>query len=418
MPIATVLIGVRDEVGTHPLVKEILAVGTGGASPLGASVQATTIIPVGDLWQIKGSLSHTPTIITDTFPPSPILAWKVPSGKALLFGGGIAHGLAAATDYVRVCRRYFMFGYQATAAPAAPAVPTTALVAMTAGIAGAGAYTWKVAPLDTFRRESAATAASTPALTLTATNRGASVTPPALPTGAIGYNIYRTLAGGATYYFVGSTIGATAYTDAQPDSAIDPAQNGGVDRQPNATWVTGDVVGETADGPVELIIEVGAVALTGAPTALVYTGGYGEQQQFFAVTFPTTVGQRIRAKLYGETANFVAVPVVAGGANLWRGLHSSDARTRFPHDLGATKVAGVNAVPSAGSYIVWGQQVIGSQERIEAAAAIKANRIIPTDPDGVLIPALGEIVVEIGALAAGVASVRDVSLQGLLIPTT
>lgn len=413
MPTTGTLLGVRDEVPNNQS-KELLVL----SGPLGGMVQAGMVIPFGDPWQMKASLSHTPTIITDTFPPSPILAWKVPTGEALLFTGGILHGLTAATDYVRVCRRYFMFGYQATAAPAAPAAPTTALVAMTAGIGSASAYTWKVAPLDTFRRESAVTAASSPALTLTATNRGASVTPPALPAGAIGYNIYRTLAGGSTYYFVGSTIGATAYTDAQPDSAINPATNGGVDRQPTATWATGDVTGETADGPVEVILEVGAVALTGAPTALVYTGMYGEQQQFFAVTFPTTVGQRIRAKLYGETANFVAVPVVAGGANTWRGLHTSDARTRFPFDNGATKVAGVNAVPSAGSYIVWGQQVIGATERIEATAAIKANVIVPISPHGVLIPALGEIVCEIGALAAGVASVRDVTIYGVLIPTT
>jgi hypothetical protein len=377
--------------------------------PLAALIQACAIIPVGDQWQVKGSLSFTPTLITDTFPPTPVLAWKVPGGKALLFTGGLIHTLVAATDYVRVCRRYFLFGYQATAAPSAPAAPTVALQALTDGIGTSGAFTYKVAPVDTFRREGPASVASA-SVTLTSTNRGVTVTPPAAGTGVIGFNIYRTLAGGATHYFVGSTFGATAYIDAQPDASLDQAL------VPLNNWATGAVAGEAMDGPGELIIEVGAVALTGAPTHLVYTGAYGQQKQAFAVTFPTTVGQRIRAKTFGETSNFIAVPTAVN--NAWRGPHTADVRTREEEDLGATAVSGVNAVPSAGAFIVWGQQVIGASERAEATAAIKSKIIVPTNPGGVLLPPLSDIVCEIGALAAGVAAVRDVSLHGLLIPTT
>jgi hypothetical protein len=239
--------------------------------PLAALIQGVSVIPIGDPWQIKGSLSFTPTLITDTLPPSPILAWKVPSGRALLWTGGVYHNLAAATEYLRVCRRFFLYGWQATAAPAAPAAPTVALMALTSGIGTAGTYTYKVAPFDTFHRESAATVASG-SVTLAGTNQGVTVTPPALPTGAVGYNIYRTLAGGAIYYYVGSTLGAAAYNDAQPDAAINPATNGSLDRQPSATWATGAIAGEVMDGPGEAIVEVGAIALTGPPTSLVYTG--------------------------------------------------------------------------------------------------------------------------------------------------
>jgi hypothetical protein len=170
------------------------------------------------------------------------------------------------------------------------------------------------------------------------------------------------------------------------------------------------------DGPGEIILEVGAVALTSAPTHLVYTGAYGQQKQAVAVTFPTAIGARLRAKTFGETLNFVAIPTAA--ANLWHGPFTTDTRIRHEEDFGVTGVSGVNAIPAAGAFLVWGQQVIGGSRRHEAAAAVKGLEIVPTNPHGVLIPPLGEIVCEIGALAAGVASVRDVTLSGLLLPTS
>lgn len=375
--------------------------------------QVVSPIPFGDTWQIKGSLSFTPTLITDTFPPKPVMAWKVPTGKTLLFTGGLAHSLAATLEYYRVCRRYFLFGYQATAVPAAPAAPAVALQALTDGIGTASAYSWKVAPVDTFFREGAVSVASA-ALTLTATNRGATITPPALGTGATGYNIYRCLAGqqvGGPWYYVGSTFGVTPYIDAQPDASLDIAL------VPANVWTTGAITGEVMEGPGEVIIEVGAVALTGAPTHLVYTGAYAQQKQAFAMTFPTTVGQRIRGKLFGETSNFAPVPTAS--ANLWHGLYTADLRNRHEEDFGVRSVTGINAVPSAGAFIVWGQQVIGVGQRgaDPVAATIHAYSLLPTNPHGSLIPPLGEIVVEVGALAAGVAGVRDVTLTGLLIPT-
>jgi hypothetical protein len=406
MPTAAAKTGVQDTAAGAG-VAEYLGLNGG----LAALLQAVSVLPIGDPWQIKGSLSFTPTLISDTFPPKYVLAWKVPSGKALLFTGGLVHALAAATEYWRVCRRYFLYGYQATAVPAAPVAPTVALQAATDGIGSSGSYSYKVAAYDTFRREGPASPASA-TVTLTGTSRAVSVTPPALPTGGIGYNVYRCLAGqqaAGPWYFVGSTFGATAYIDAEPDAGVDTALI------PLNNWAVGSIAGEVMDGPGEIIVEVGPVALTGAPTHIVYTGAYGEQKQVVAATFPTTVGQRIRVKTYGETSNFVPVPTAVN--NAWRGPHTSDVRTREEEDLGATAVSGVNAAPTAGSFIVWGQQVIGVSEREEATAAIKAKAIQPVHPSGVLIPPLGEIVAEIGALAAGVAAVRDVSLFGLLIPT-
>lgn len=381
---------------------------------LAAAVQGVAVIPHGDPWQMKGSLSFTPTLITATLPPSPVMNWRVPSGKALLFTGGGVSSLAASIEYFRVCRRFFMFGNQQTAAPAAPAAPTTALLALTDGIGTSGAYSWKVAPLDTFGREGALSAASSPSLTLTGTNRGATITPAALGTGVIGYNIYRTLAGGATYYFVGTTLGAAAYLDALPDSSVN------ITLTPNATWATGDVAGETADGPVELIVEQGAVVAATPPATMVYTDPHG-QKRAVAYTFPAaTIGTRIQVPLYGNTAGFVPIGVIAGRANSWRGAFGADLRTRTPADYGAIAVSGANVAPASGCYIVWGQQVIGIGARSSdpVAGTIHHYEIKPTNPHGVLIPAGGEIVVEAGALAAGVAGVRDVALSGVLIPTT
>lgn len=406
MPVSIVKNGVIDTAAGAGVVEYLALQGA-----LAALSQAVSVIPHGDPWQAKGSLSMTPTLITDTFPPAPLMAWKVPTGKALLFTGGEVHVLAAAIEYYRVVRRYFLWGYNATAAPAAPAAPTVALTAMTAGIGTAGVFSYKLCPINTFRQESAPTVASAN-VTLTSTNQGVTVTPPALPTGAIGYNIYRTLVGGSTWYYVATTMGVTPYVDAAPDSQLDVAQT------PSATWVTGAILGETSDGPCEAIIEIGAIALTGPPTSLIYTGTYGGTNQMQAVTITNSIGGRVRFKPFQEAQAFVPVPTLA--ANLWHGPHTSDTRTRQEEDYGVTAILGVNAVPTAGAMIVWGQQVIGVGQRgaDPAAGTIHAYSIIPTNPHGVLIPPQGEIVFEIGALAAGVAGVRDVTLSGLLLPTT
>ena len=374
--------------------------------PLAGYLQGVAAIPFGDQWQIKGSLSHTPTLITDTLPPHPLMAYKVPAGKALLFTGGVMHALTAATEYVRVCRRYFLFGWQVTPAPAAPAAPTVASIVLEGGFGdGAASFTYKVAPIDAFRREGPASAASasvTPGFT-----DGVTVTPPATGTGVVGYNIYRSLSG--VWYYVGTTPGATPFIDAQFNAEIDQTL------VPLNNWTTGAIAGETADGPCEVIIEVGPVALNTPPTHMLYKGVSGRTRAL-AVTFPSTVGQRIRAKLSGETSNFVAVPTAT--ANLWRGPTDASVRSGHEKDFGTTSVVNVNAGPLAGSFMVWGQQVIGASERDEATAGIKSRQIWPTSGQGALIPPGGEIVVEIGALAAGVAAVRDVTLSGLLLPTT
>lgn len=376
-----------------------------------ALAQVVSPVPFGDNWHIKASLSFTPTVISDIRPPHPLLSWKVPTGKALLFTGGIVHGLAATLEYYRVCRRYFLWGYQATAAPAAPAAPTVALAAMTAGIGTSGNFTYKIAPIDTFLKEGPASVAST-SVTLTATNQGVTITPPAAGTGVVGYNIYRTLTGGATWYFVGTTSGVTPYVDAAPDAQLDVAQT------PLNNWTTGAITGEVMEGSGEVIIEVGGVAMTGPPTSIIYTGTYGGTNQMQAVTITNTIGARTRFKPFLETQNFVADPTIT--ANLWRGLHTSDTRTRQKFDFGVTAILGVNAVPTAGAMIVWGQQVIGVGQRgaDPVAATIHAYQILPTHPGGVLIGPLGEIVLEIAPLSAGVLGVRDVSMNGLLLPTS
>lgn len=136
-----------------------------------------------------------------------------------------------------------------------------------------------------------------------------------------------------------------------------------------------------------------------------------------AVTITNTIGARTRFKPFSEAQSFIPVGLLS--ANLWRGPYTADTRTRQEEDYGVTEILGVNAVPSAGAMMVWGQQVIGVGGRMSdpVAATIHAYPIIPTSQHGILIPPLGEIVVEIGALAAGVAGVRDVTLTGLLIPT-
>lgn len=377
-------------------------------SALAAAVQGVAIIPHGDPWQIKGSLSYTPTLITDTLPPNPVLAWGVPEDKALLFTGGIYHCLAAATDYVRVVRRHFLAGVISSALPAATAAPTTTTVNTLAGSSmGAGTRSYKVAPYNMLRQEGNISPAAAN-LVISAT-QNVSISFPALPAGAIGYNIYRTLAGGSTWYYIGSSTQTNNYIDGQPDAAVDTSLT------PSVSWAVGYVAGETMDGPGEAIFEVGPVAVTSPPGTIWYLGASGQTRQGIVYTMPTAIGARLRFKPYNEATAFTAAPTAA--ANLWRGP-LTDKRRYSEKDNGIRGIVAMSFVPATGDFVVWGQQVIGSTLRNEAAAAIKAMTIIPTNPHGVLIPPGGEIVAEVGALATGVAAVRDISLKGMLIPAT
>ncbi|MDP3767768.1 MAG: hypothetical protein Q8S13_07115, partial [Dehalococcoidia bacterium] len=153
------------------------------------------------------------------------------------------------------------------------------------------------------------------------------------------------------------------------------------------------------------------------PTSLIYVGAYGSTRQMQAVTITNTIGARTRFKPFLNAQNLVADPTLA--INLWRGLFTADTRERQEEDFGVTAIKGVNAVPTAGAMMVWGQQVIGVGQRgaDPAAATIHAYSILPTDPHGVLLPPLSEIVLEHAMISTAVAAVRDYTLFGLLIPT-
>ena len=103
-----------------------------------------------------------------------------------------------------------------------------------------GAYTYKVAAVNAIGQEGPISPASATATT-TAANRRVNVTPGVLPTGGVGWAIYRSLAGqtGGPVVLADVHTRYAAFADVNPDSAIDTSL------VPSNTWAIADAPGRS-----------------------------------------------------------------------------------------------------------------------------------------------------------------------------
>lgn len=343
---------------------------------------------------LRASLTYTPVLIADTVPPAPVLSYCVPAGKAFIFDGAHLMSPVADENLMRVCRRYLLKGNNAQAAPSALAAPTPTLTAHDAGNTDDGIYSYKVAPIDAFGKEGVISAASSN-VTTSAGNRLVSLALAALPTGAVGYRLYRTLKGGAVYYFLDET-NATPYLDVAPDADLDQT------RTPATTWG----VAPTADTPVgtcEAQFEC-VTALAQAPTRMVYKDERGKQDAI-TQTPTATAGARSRMKARNEARSFATTP--SGITGLYADAKASD--------FGISSVLGFNIANATigGQWVVWGLQVLAATRWLTVPAA---GAVVGCDPPRpYLFPPGSELIVDLGTTVAAAAGVRDISVFGRLI---
>lgn len=373
--------------------------------------------------------SFTPPQVTATVPPQTVLTFSPikfqlgtqdPKGfiidecQVSVLSPGVSSSLNA-----RLMRRYIMYRSLQTAAPAAGAVPTGAALAYTGAPNGGGTYQYKYVAVDMWGNEGNLSGASLNVAP--AANNGVTVTCPAVPAGAKGYNIYRTLTGpGATFYLCGRT-NTTTFRDIQSDTNI---FNNGITTGQIATWGTLPNVDSPASGALELIMEK-AVALAAGPTIMEvvsypqrFFGGGIALSRLVTIAPGTAVG-RYRIPGDNEAVGLNAFSLV--------NMLGRDIDQRYDYNatgvqqkdqilaaFGDIEVRGFNIADSAigGSFVVWGEELLS--KLYPSNVPVNADTTLSMMNGPIYIGPTDEIVIEVGSGAAAVAQTIEVYLSGRL----
>ncbi len=368
----------------------------------GGIVQAVTDFAVGDAISLHGGSSFTPPLVGAVAGGMVVLAWRPPPDKILIVDDAQFLSEIADESFCRIGKRHFLYGRNNVAAPAAPAAPTVAVAASVVGM-DVGAYTYKVAPVNAIGQEGAISPASATATT-TAANRRVNVTPPAMPTGGVGWAIYRSLAGqtGGPWYWLTYTRYGTAFPDVNPDSALDTAL------VPANTWAIADApaVDVCAGGTGELLLET-LIAMTAAPANVIYREVRGRWRS--ATLSPALTVGRTRSQLFGAGDSFAAA-----GVNTMFGRGSQFAQGDRTYDFNVAQIAGFDGPGTGGAFVVWGahpwavsEVTVAGIPSVYPFAGLKRPLIVGPN---------AEVYAEIGNTATAAAGLRQVTINGRLVP--
>lgn len=387
----------------------------------------------GTRFTLRAAGTMTPPVVTATQPPQPVMTFDGMIGQAnaqayannYVIDAVIIHVLGpaavASTIMARVVKRHVLYASTQTAAPAAGAVPTGAGLAYNGAQNAGGTYQYKYVAVDIWGNEGNYSGAS---LNVSpGANNGVTVTCPAVPAGAAGYNIYRTKTGpGATFYFLGRT-NTTTFRDIIGDVSLTLAAG------TIGAWGTLPTVELSAATTMEMVMEK-FVALGSAPTIL------------STPTYPSTLdGNRVvtiapgtgvgRYRIPGEVESkaFVTTPTITTAlardidAAYWSAQHAGTAQMNAVFgDRGGSISFNLADATMGGTFVVWGHELVGVTDGINPLSNNAGTNQLAGFTEGstltmkwVAPPVFAggeEIAVEIGAGATAASTVLDVYLVG------
>ena len=331
-----------------------------------------------------------------------VLSWRPPPDKILIVDDAQFLSEIADESFCRIGKRHFLYGRNNVAAPSAPAAPGVSVVASVVGM-DVGAYTYKVAAVNAIGQEGPASAASATATT-TAASRRVNVTPGVLPTGGVGWAIYRSLAGqtAGPWYWLVYTRYSTAFADVNPDSAIDTSL------VPSNTWAIADApaVDVCGGGAGELQLET-LIAMSAAPANMIYREARGRWRS--TPLSPGLAVGRTRSQLYGAGDSFAAATLATmfqRGSQFAQGDRTSD--------FDVAQVAGFDGTGTGGAFVVWGahpwavsEVTVAGIPSVYPFAGLKRPLIVGPN---------AEVYAEIGNTATAAAGLRQVTINGRLVP--
>lgn len=314
---------------------------------------STSLVQIVDQWADSEDFTFMQATGVGTLPVlSATIGWRsvisyiVPAGKIFVPDWVSVNSSGTIPVLVRVSRRYFLWAFSGAvlANPTANASPPTISANVSTGM-NIGVYSYKWTILNNVG-ETLPTAASANVTTLASTD-GISTPLPTVPAGGCYIRIYRTLAGGSTYFLLHELDGSVGgYTDTHPDSDLNQSI-----QPPGANTTAGSVSG--TDNPpnttvAEIVFHVVRLALSASPTRLVYVDEDGFQENT-TTSITTTVDTQTLVPLkrsdIGFTLTTFADPIPRTKAANFRGGNINH---------GLKQVNFVSGNPATGQYNVYG----------------------------------------------------------------
>lgn len=383
-------------------VEDMLVLGMEGGAT--AHVQAMDSFPGGKpFYMANYSPSITPSLESATVTWWDVAAMKVPANTIILIDLCAVTNLTADETLFRIAARNMLAGNCAQAAPAAGGAPVVAAAAQFGSGLTNAAYSYKLAQFNALNNEGPL---STVSANVTPTaNQGINITIPALGTAAVGYRIYRSLAGaaGGPWYWVTDIGGNVTYLDVIADSYLTGIR--GSTQHPGTTWGAA-YSNPTLGAPAEMVYENVGVALASAPANISYLSGRGIPS-IVAFAPAVTVNTRVRIPLLNEARSWAIA-----------GPNTFQIQTPAISDYGVLKMLGFDKAYATigGQWVVWGYDV-RMQTALESAA-VAGRSVSRLVRPAVFYP--GETFVgQVANTATAVAGIRKVEILGrmLAMPT-
>lgn len=312
---------------------------------------STSLVQIVDQWAdsedfvyLQATGAVTLPVMSTTIGWRSVISYIVPAGKIFIPDWVSCNSAGTVPTLIRVSRRYHLWAFSgaALADPTANASAPTISANVSFGM-NIGVYSYKWTILNNVG-ETLPTAASAN-VTTTASTDGISTPLPTVPAGGCYIRIYRTLAGGSTYFLLHEIDGAVGgYTDTHPDSDLNQSI-----QPPGSNTTAGSISG--LDNPplttvAEIVFHVVRLALSASPTRLVYVDEDGFQENSTTTITLTVDSQTLvplkRADL-GMTGPLDAIPRTKAanfrGGNVNHGLK---------------QVNFVSGNPATGQYNIYG----------------------------------------------------------------
>lgn len=280
------------------------------------------------------------SITTPGWPAvKPLGYFIVPAGKKFKLLGAIFK-TSSATTYMHIYRRKTMWKFSATALATPAAATLTAKTISGSGLTVLSIYRYKVVAVGPVGGTAGGTESS---VTLTGTQNAVSLSWAAIA-GAAYYQIFRTIAGGASnsQVLLGESEGLT-FTDVVPDSELDTGVTCPVSNTSQGSS-DGDAYPTNYAASTVVIDTIGAIT-TVTPLDIIYKNIYGERK-YISTTPGAAAGSQVEIIFSGKT-NPVSDTRIKRGAN-----------SKNHIDVSMNDVMGVGNTPATGSFIIYGYEFV------------------------------------------------------------
>lgn len=310
---------------------------SGIASTFPQSIDVAKILPIG----------FGESVTAPSWPcKKPLGTYLVPAGKSYrLFG--CMYKTVSGSNYVHIYTKTPLWNWSAGSISSPTGLTLAARSYSGAGLTVSSTYKYKIVASNIRGDTLPGTEVS---VTLNSSQNAVYLSWTAV-TGAADYQIFRTLAAGASNSekFLTSTE-LTTHVDVSPDSALDPAITPPTSNTTSGGGSAGSYLTDYAASEV-VIDTTSAISPSASPLDIVYTNIYGDRS-YLTATPGSSVGSQVVLKFRGlsNPSDNKRIKSCNSSGNPWK-----KGRT---YEAGIQSIQGVGNLPSAGAFTIYGHNHI------------------------------------------------------------